>query len=251
MPFLHTELLVFQPIRDVVFGMPIFVGDDRNVLCELLRQYRAPGDDRSVWCAALAGAPPRWQLRVAFTRGAGSTLARILTQAAGSTWRLEPGVPGSDPEAPDRKRDGAVLELPHVWWARGMRAAHTILASDAALTRLQAGFWIPCNGAVALDLSGLPPGRDLASYATVISELALLEPTLLDSSASASVERLIDQHGVMAALRGRAECCFLFHVESQESAAAGGPDPVTRRGRLFEGTLHMAMPRHEFDDMVP
>ena len=156
MPFLHTELLVFQPVRDVVFGMPIFVGDDRNVLCELLRQYRAPGDDRSVWCAAFAGAPPRWQLRVAFTRGGRPTLAGILTQAAGSTWRLEPGVPGHDLEAPDRKRDGAVMEFPRVWWARRMRAA-TRYSRRISIDAIAGSLLIPCNAPCTRPF-GLPPG---------------------------------------------------------------------------------------------
>ena len=116
---------------------------------------------------------------------------------------------------------------------------------------LQAGYWFPCDGAVAFDLSAAPEKPKTARSARLLSALARFEPHVVDEFEGALVDRLMAQASLIAALCERAECCFQFRVvTADESRRSDGSDVTEilwrrssalhhRHGRLLDADLVM------------
>lgn len=241
MPFLHTELLLFNPERGVVHGMPILVGNDEGLLRNLLEKRT-----RNVWCAGLIGEPRKWLLRVACHEQGSSTYVRLLTQSAGSTWYQEPTSTEEQSRIANGMTVGAAIELSRVWLLTRRGPAKAVTANAPAEMKQQAGFWFPCDGVAAIDLSR--KARGPRANPELLSDLAMFEPTELHLDASAWVERVLSDRACVSALRDHAECAFLIRPrECDFDSEANAPTfvienlsrrPENRRARLGEANLH-------------
>lgn len=242
MPFLHTELLLLHPGHRVLFGIPIFVGNDGSLLRDLLK-WRT----HSVWCAGLIGEPRQWLLRVACQESDSASHLRHLTQSAGSSWYPEPTSSEEQSSIANGMTVGAAVELSRVWLLTRRGRAKAVTATAPAEFEPQAGFWFPCDGVLGIDLSR--KARGPSANAGLLLDLELFEPTELHLDASAWVERLLWDRACVSALRDHAERAFLIRPrESTSDSDANAPtfdiENVSRSSsgnrcaRLVETNVH-------------
>lgn len=247
---LHTELLLFHPCRNVVFGMPIFVGHDGGRLHRLLRGHGQHPDNSSVWYAGLVGDPARLVLGVTFDDARESAYLCCLLESSDPEWQQHStrGNVGFAKES-WHVQPGASLELARVWLVTRDAEPRAITAAQPGALGTQRGYWFPCDGAVAFDVSAVSSDSVPKAVADLLSTLASFDPHVADGSESAWVERLMAQPALIAALRERAECCFAFRVLGNVPGilpdGLGAADLVwirssplrNRRGRLLEADL--------------
>ena len=216
---LHTELLLFEPERGIVFGMPVFVSSDDALTHRLLRHHGEWWDNASLWFAGYFAGPARIELFVSFNessaghrKNGGRRYARDLIPQLSDRWRAEPAPDQED--ATIKSTGGAAgkasTSLARAWLSHRMGMPTPITPRRPGGLLAQRGYWFPCDGAIAMVLSTLaPPG---------------LPPP-------AVIEWLMRDIELVERLRNRAECCFLFRI----SLVGWQPNLLLRRTHISWG----------------
>jgi hypothetical protein len=228
---ISIDLILFEPSRNVLFGMPVFIGTDVRLLRSLLRGHGEWWDNPSMWLASYFGDPARFVLRCKFNSPSGKRYAKRLIPHLDSGWHVEFAPERAEACEADPTNGRASISLTHAWFIHRYAMPQRVAAAHPGRLARQHEYWLPCDGAVALDVSGLGPASP-AQTATLVEQL-MAQPILID------------------ALRARAECCFLFRLErlpSQANQPSAWLDirwkretPLQgRHGRLVEADLFVA-----------
>lgn len=189
---ISVDLILFEPRRNVLYGMPVFIGMGARLLRSLLRGHGEWWDNPSMWLASYFDDPARFVLRCRFNSSSGKRYAKRLIPHLGSDWNVEL-VPETAEMCEVGLTDGrASISLTHAWFIHSHAMPQRMAAAHPGRLARQHGYWSPCDGAVALDISGLDTVSP-AQVATLVEQL-MAQPILID------------------ALRARAECCFLFRL---------------------------------------
>ncbi len=196
---ISIDLLLFEPRRDVLYGMPVFIGTDAKLLRSLLRGHGEWWDNPSMWLAGYFDEPARIELRGMFNTPNGKRHAGKLIPHLDADWKVEPAAGEAEIMYAEGAAGSVSVPLAQAWFVHRDAMPWRITAAQPGPLARQRGYWSPCDGAVALDLSGL----DTASSAQIAT----------------FVEQLMAQPKLIDALRARAECCFLFHVACRSSPA--------------------------------
>jgi hypothetical protein len=176
------DLVLFEPARHVVYGMPVFTSTDVELLRYLLMNHGEWGDNTTTWHASCAADGAHMQLLCRLhTDDATSYRNRLVPQLANIE---QPWVQADD---------GLRFRLPAFWYARRRAPVEPVTAAGRNPLSSLKGCWFPFDGAIALDASALPT----ASH----RELPGLFRTLL-----------LDQPDLMERWRARAEYCFLLRL---------------------------------------
>jgi hypothetical protein len=223
---LSIDLLLLEPARGVLYGLPMFVGDSSPLLRYLLRNHGEWPDNSCQWLASPHGSPLQIALCCAFNSKGGQRHARRLLPHLDATWHLVPPEQRDDPYSLGAA-GVATRCFDTVWYAYRNAPIHQVeVASDPHLARQQ-DYWFPCDGAMALDISAWP-GSDIVQPARLI-------------------ERMVRHAPLIEVVRARAECCFLLHLQPGDThhaaESAGGiqwhrerPLPG-RQGQLIEARV--------------
>lgn len=194
---LTVDLILFEPGRNVLYGMPLFIGTDVQLLRSLLRGHGEWWDNPSMWLAGYFDEPARFELRCLFNASGGRRHAKRLIPHLGLRWNIQSAAKERGITA--GAEGSASLSLTHAWFVCRGAMPQRVGALHAGQLARQRGYCSPCDGAVALNVSGL----DTVSPARI----------------AALVEQLMAQPSLIDALRARAECCFLFRLARLPSPA--------------------------------
>lgn len=228
---LTVDLILFEPSRNVLYGMLVFIGADARLLRSLLCGHGEWWDNPSRWLASRFGDPARFGLRCRFNSPGGKRYAKRLIPHLGSDWHVELVPEEAEACDADPINGRATISLTHAWFVHRDAMPQRVAAAHPGQLARQHGYWSPCDGAVALDVSGLDSVSP-AQIAALVRQL-MAQPILID------------------VLRARAECCFLFHLArlpSQVNQPSAWLDVRWRRetplqgrhGRLIEADLFVA-----------
>lgn len=176
------DLVLFEPARHVVYGMPVFTSPDAELLRYMLLNHGEWGDNTTHWHAGYSSDGASLQLLCQSHTDEGpfyrSRLVPCLAHI-GHSWTQED--------------DGICFKLPAFWYVRRRAPAEPVIGAGRNPISKLRGNWFPCDGAIALDASALP--------ATCHGRLPGLFGALL-----------LDQPELMERWRERAEYCFLLHL---------------------------------------
>lgn len=177
------DLVLFEPARHVAYGMPVFTGTDASLLRYLLMNHGEWGDNTTTWHASYSADGPHMQLLCSLHTDEGTVYReRFASQLA----QIE--------QAWAQEGEEIRFKLPSFWHAYRRSPAERVTATrDGPMSRQQ-GCWFPCDGAIALDASQLPPSCRLRL------------PELFDAL-------VLDQPDLMTQWRARAEYCFLLQLQ--------------------------------------
>ncbi|MDE1894797.1 MAG: hypothetical protein KGH90_10775 [Xanthomonadaceae bacterium] len=225
---LTVDLILFEPSRNVLYGMPLFIGTDAPLLRALLRGHGEWWDNPGMWLAGYFDDPVRIELRCIFNASGGKRYAKKLIPHLGTGWEMVSAPEKTEIRYAAGAEGGLSIPLTHTWFSHRRAMPQRVAAAHPGQLARQRGYWSPCDGAVALDVSGLDTDSP-ARIATLVERL-MAEPSLID------------------VLRARAECCFLFHIAYSPSQACEPPawlhicrkreTPLRgRHGRLIEADL--------------
>lgn len=182
MPF-AIDLVLFEPARHVVYGMPVFTSTDAELLRYMLMNHGEWGDNTTTWHASYSADGAHLQL-----------LCQLHTDEGHSyRSRLDPYL--ANIEHPwTQEEDGIRFKLPKYWYVRRRAPAEPVIAASSTPMSKLKGHWFPCDGSIALDASALP--------ASCHRQLPELFRTLV-----------LDQPDLMERWRARAEYCFLLRLQ--------------------------------------
>ncbi|WP_449428484.1 hypothetical protein [Rhodanobacter umsongensis] len=177
------DLVLFEPARHVIYGMPVFTSTDAELLRYMLMNHGEWGDNTTHWHAGYVADGMHLQLLCQLHTAEGpiyrSRLVPCLAHIA-YPWT--------------QQDDGIRFKLPAFWYAHRRAPAEPVIATTRnPMSRLK-GNWFPCDGAIALDVSALP--------ATCHRRLPGFFHALM-----------LDQPDLMECWRARAEYCFLLRLQ--------------------------------------
>ena len=177
------DLVLFEPARHVIYGMPVFTSTDVGLLRYMLMNHGEWGDNTTHWHAGYSADGTQLQL-----------LCQLHTvKGPAYRTRLVPRLAGIG--LPWAQEDGGIrFKLPAFWYARRCAPAEPVAADNSHPVSRLKGNWFPCDGAIALDASALP--------AACHRRLHGLFRALM-----------LDQPNLMERWRARAECCFLLRLQ--------------------------------------
>jgi hypothetical protein len=225
------DLILFEPSRNVLYGMPVFIGTDARLLHSLLRGHGESWDNPCMWLAGYFDDPARFVLRCKFNSSSGKRYAKRLIPHLGSGLHVEFVAQAAEACEAALTNGCVSISLTQAWFLYRYAMPQRVAAAHPGQLARQHGYWFPCDGAVALNVSGLG--------------------TVSPMQVEALVEQLMAQPIFIEALRARAECCFLFrlaHLSAQANPPFAWLDicwrretPLQgRRGRLIEADLLVA-----------
>ena len=182
MPF-AIDLILFEPARHVAYGMPVFTSPNAELLHYMLMNHGEWGDNTTHWHAGYSADGTHMRLRCQLHTDEGPIYRH----------RLAPHLAHIEqPWAPED--DGIRFELPAFWYVRRRAPAEPVAADNDNSMRKLKGKWFPCDGAIALDVSALPPACHHGL------------PGLFRAL-------LLDQPDLLERWRARAEYCFLLRLQ--------------------------------------
>lgn len=228
---LTVDLILFEPGRNVLYGMSLFIGTNVPLLRSLLRGHGEWWDNPSMWLAGYFDEPARFELRCLFNASGGKRYVKKLVPHLGPGWEVESAPVRTEIRYAAGAEGALSIPLVRAWFVHRDAMPQRVAASHPGQLVRQRGHWSPCDGAVSLDVSEL--GTDSPAQITAL------------------VEQLMAQRNLIDALRARAECCFLFHLTrlpSQANQPSAWVDICWNRettlpgrhGRLIEADLLLA-----------
>lgn len=191
---IDLDLILFEPSRNVLYGMPVFIGTRTRLLRGLLREHGEWSDNPSRWLAGYVGDPPHIELHCAFNANQGQRYARrLLPQLeAGSHAERSPKPPRGVAYL-EAAAGSVAVPLRQAWFIHGNDIPQRVSATSPGPLTRQRRYWFPCDGALAVDTSALP--------------------CAIQADTAGMLEWLIAQSALVDALCARAECCFLLRLQ--------------------------------------